>query len=119
MKIEIRARRFSLTDGLRQHVVRRIEYALRSYRVWVDRVEVQLGDVNGPRGGADKFCHVVVRLPSLPALVIRDLGVDLYAVISSAAERAGRTVGRRMAHRIRTKRRLGMRFESRVQFAGA
>jgi ribosome-associated translation inhibitor RaiA len=119
MKIEIQARCFALTEGLRQHVVRRIEYALKSYRIWVDRVEVQLGDVNGPRGGADKFCRVMVRLPHLPALVIRDLGGDLYAVISSAAERAGRTVGRRMAHRIRTKRRYGMRFASRVQFAGA
>lgn len=119
MKIDIQSRRFSVTDGLRQHVVRRIEYALRSYRIWVERVEVQLGDINGPRGGADKFCRVLVRLPHLPALVIRDLGGDLYAVISSAAERAGQTVGRRMAHRIRTKRRLGMRFESRIQFAGA
>ena len=119
MRIEIKARRFSLTEGLRQHVVRRVEYALRSYRIWVDRVEVQLGDVNGPRGGADKFCRVLVQLPQMRALVIRDLGGDLYAVISSAAERAGRTVGRRMAHRIRTKRRLGMRFESRLQFAGS
>lgn len=118
MRIEVRARRFGLTDGLRQHVVRSIEFALRSFRIWVDRVEVQLGDVNGPRGGQDKFCRVLVRLPHLPVLVIRDLGGDLYAVISSAAERTGRTVGRRMAHRIRTKRRLGMRFESRLQFGG-
>ncbi|HQR53449.1 MAG TPA: HPF/RaiA family ribosome-associated protein [Burkholderiales bacterium] len=109
MRIEIQARRFALTEGLRQHVIRRIEYALRSFRIWVDRVEVQVGDVNGPRGGADKFCRVMVRLPQLPALVVRDLGADLYAVISSAAERTGRTLGRRMAHRIRTKRRLGMR----------
>ena len=118
MRIEIQARRFSVTDGLRQHVVRRVEYALRSYRVWVDRVEVQLGDVNGPRGGADKCCRVMVRLRHLPALVVRDLGCDLYAVISTASDRIGRTVGRRMGQRIRTKRRFGMRFESRMQFAG-
>lgn len=118
MRIEIQARCFSLTEGLRGHVIRRIEYALRAYRLWVDRVEVHLGDVNGPRGGADKFCHVMVRLPHLPVLVIRDLGADLYAVIGSAAERTGRTVGRRLAYRIRTKRRLGMRFASRAQFAG-
>jgi ribosome-associated translation inhibitor RaiA len=118
MRIDVQARRFSVTEGLRQHVVRRVESALNSYRVWVDRVEVQLGDVNGSRGGDDKFCRVLVRLPNLPTLVIRDLGSDLYAVISSAAERAGRTVGRRMAHRIRTKRRLGMRWEARIQFAG-
>jgi len=119
MEIEVRARRLVLTDALRQHVVRRIELALSSNRIWVDRVEVQLGDVNGPRGAPDKFCRVLVRLRSLHALVVRDLGGDLYGVISSAAERAGLTVGRRMAHRIRTKRRLGMRFESRMRFAGA
>lgn len=117
MKIEIQTRRFSLTEGLRQHVVRRVEYALRSYRMWVDRVEVELGDVNGPRGGPGKFCRVMVRLPRLHVLVIHDLGADLYAVISSAAERAGHTVGRRLAHRTRIKRRHGMRFDARVQSA--
>lgn len=117
MRVEIQARRFALTEGLRQHVIRRIEYALRSFRIWVDRVEVQVGDVNGPRGGADKFCRVMVRLPQLPALVVRDLGADLYTVISSAAERTGHTLGRRMNQRIRTKRRLGMRRASRLQFA--
>jgi len=115
MKIEIHARRFSLTEGLREHVVRRIEYALRSYRMWVDRVEVELGDVNGPRGGPGKSCRVMVRLPKLHVLVIHDLGADLYAVISSAAERAGHTVGRRLAQRVRIKRRLGMRFDARVE----
>jgi ribosome-associated translation inhibitor RaiA len=119
IRIEIRARRFSLTEGLRQHVVRRMEYALRSHRMWVERVEVQVGDVNGPRGGVDKFCRVMIRLPRLPALVICDLGADLYAVISSAADRTAQAVGRRMGQRLRTKRRLGMRAESRLQFAGA
>ncbi|MGA8055807.1 MAG: HPF/RaiA family ribosome-associated protein [Burkholderiales bacterium] len=117
MKIEIHARRFLLTDGLRQHLVRRLECALQRYRVWIERVEVQLGDVNGPRGGADRFCRVLVRFPTLRALVIKDLGSDLYAVISSTADRAGRTVGRRMAQRIRTKRRFG--FESGARWANA
>lgn len=108
MKIEIKARRFALTEGLRQHVVRRLEHALQDYRVWVDRVEVRLGNGNSPRGGADKSCCVLVRLTTLPPLVIKDLGSDLYAVISSAADRAGRTVGCRMAQRIRTKRRFGL-----------
>lgn len=119
MKIEVQARRFSLTEGLRQHVVRRLEHALNRHRVWVDRVEVHLGDVNGPRGGRDKFCRVLVRFPTLPAMVIKHLGADLYAVISSAAERVGTNVGRRMAQRIHTKRRFGMRLTSRRQFAGA
>ncbi len=108
MKIEIQARRFTLTDGLRQHVVQRLESALQPYRLWVERVEVRLGDVNGPRGGADKFCRVLMRLPLLPPLVIRDLGSDLYAVISSAADRAGTTLGRRIEYRLQTKRRLGL-----------
>lgn len=119
MKIEIQARRFRLTEGLRQHVLRRLESALQRHRIWVDRVEVQLGDVNGPRGGKDKFCRVLVRFPALPAMVIKHLGADLYAVISSAAERAGANVGHRMAQRIQTKRRFGMDFKSRMQLAGA
>ena len=65
---------------------------------------VRLSDINGPRGGADKCCHIQVVLPQLPDVVIEDTEVDLYAAIDRAADRAGRTVDRRLArHRDRAR----------------
>jgi len=59
-------------------------------------VVVRLGDCNGPRGGADKFCKIQVLLEHAPPVLIEDTGADLYAVIDRAAERAGRNVAKNL-----------------------
>lgn len=115
MRISTQTQGFSLTEALREHITRRLDHALQRRRLWIRHVEVRLGDVNGPRGGVDKLCLVMVRTTRLPLMVIRDLGADLYAVIDRAADRVGRTVDRRIAERIRIKRLFGMRPESRAQ----
>ena len=104
MHIDIQARNFSLTNALSGHVKRRLAFALSSRDVHIQRVMVRLSDINGPRGGADKCCHIQVVLPQLADVVIEDTEVDLYAAIDRAADRAGRTVGRRLArHRDRAR----------------
>jgi ribosomal subunit interface protein len=97
MQIEIQARNFPLTDALRRHVERRLEFALSTRDDHIQRVRVRLYDINGPRGGADKCCHIMVTLAHLPDIVIEDTEVDLYTAIDSAADRANRTVGRRLS----------------------
>ena len=57
---------------------------------------VRLSDINGPRGGEDKCCHIQVALAHLPDVVIEDTEADLYAAIDRAADRAAHTVGRRL-----------------------
>jgi putative sigma-54 modulation protein len=97
MQIDIQARNFPLTNPLRGHVERRLGFALSTRDDHIQRVMVRLSDINGPRGGADKCCHIQVVLPHLPDVVIEDTEADLYAAIDRAVDRAGRTVGRRLA----------------------
>jgi len=97
MLIDIQARNFPLTDALRGHTKRRLGFALSVRDDHIQRVIVRLSDINGPRGGADKCCHIQVVLTQLADVVIEDTEVDLYAAIDRAADRAGRTVGRRLA----------------------
>ena len=97
MQLDIQARNFQLTKALRGHVERRLGFALSTRNDHIQRVLVRLSDINGPRGGADKCCHIQVVLPHLPDVVIEDTEADLYAAIDRAADRAGRTVGRRLA----------------------
>jgi len=96
MQIDIQARNFSLTTALRGHVERRLGFALSTRDDHIQRVMVRLTDINGPRGGADKCCHIQVVLAHLPDVVVEDTEVNLYAAIDRAADRAGRTVGRRL-----------------------
>jgi putative sigma-54 modulation protein len=96
MQIDIQARNFSLTNALRGHIERRLGFALSARDDHIQRIMVRLSDVNGPRGGEDKCCHIQVVLPQMTDVVIEDTEVDMYTAIDRAADRAGRTVGRRL-----------------------
>lgn len=99
MNIQIHAQDFTLTEGLRDHVARRLAYALNHGVDSVSRVVVRLSDVNGPRGGIDKRCDIEIRLKGSATIAIEDTEVDLYVAIDRATERAGRTLDRRLARR--------------------
>ena len=96
MQINIQARDFSLTDALRSHAERRLRFALGSCDDHIQRIAMRLSDINGPRGGADKRCHIQVVLKGLPDVVIEDIEADLYIAIDRATDRAGRTVVRKI-----------------------
>lgn len=104
MQIDIQARSFSLTEALRDYTKRRLGFALSSRNEHIQRVRVRLSDINGPRGGDDKQCHIQVILSHLPDVIIEDTEADMYDAIDRAVDRAGRTVGRRLS-RQRDKRR--------------
>ena len=99
MQIDIQARSFSLTDALRSHAEWRMQFALTFFDNHIQRVVMRLSDINRPRVGADKRCHLQVVLAGLPDVVIEDTEADLYAAIDRATDRAGRTVERRLARR--------------------
>lgn len=107
MQIDIHARNFSLTNALRSHIERRLGFALSTRNENIQRVKVRLSDINGPRGGEDKCCHIQVVLPRLPDVVIEDTEEDLYTAIDRAADRAGRTVGRRLSRQRDMERSSG------------
>ncbi|PLW70706.1 HPF/RaiA family ribosome-associated protein [Pseudohalioglobus lutimaris] len=105
MNIDIQARDFELTDALAQHVRRRLDFALSPRYEQIQQIQVRLGDVNGPRGGKDKCCHLYIVLPRMQDVVVEDTEVDMYVAINRAIDRAGRSVSRRLARqRVRPPR---------------
>ena len=97
MQMDIQSQGFSLTEGIRDYVMKRLAYTLAHGDAAITRIIVRLSDINGPRGGDDKRCLIEVRLKAASAVVIEDTEGDLYVAIDRAAERAGRTLGRRLA----------------------
>ena len=96
MQIYIQSHNFPLTRALKGHVERRLGFALSTKNEHIQKVMVRLSDINGPRGGEDKSCRIMVVLPHLKDVVIEDTKANLYSAIDQAADRAGRTVGRRV-----------------------
>lgn len=96
MQIDIQARSFTLTDALRSHTEHRLRLALTCCYSHIQRIVIRLSDINGPRGGVDKHCHLQVVLAGLPDVVIEDTEADMYVAINRAIDRAGRTLVRRI-----------------------
>ncbi len=106
MSIYIQARGFALTEPLEQYVLGRVRLALGNHLDNIDRLQVRLSDINGPRGGADKRCSVHIALPLQPDVVIEDVQTDMYDAVDSAVRRARHSVRRRLARmRAKVKRR--------------
>lgn len=108
MHIDIQARGLDLTQGLRDHTERRLNFALSWATYDVRQVAVQLSDVNGPRGGEDKRCCIQVALPGAQKIVIENTDANLYLAINRAVDRAERSIARRLERR-REHRRGGLR----------
>ena len=97
MQLDIQCRGFDLTDSLRDYAKKRLAYSLNCGDSHIARVIVRLSDINGPRGGKDKRCHLELRLKGLPEVVIEDTEADLYVAVDRAADRAGRALLRCLA----------------------
>jgi ribosomal subunit interface protein len=94
--MNIQASGFDLTEGLREHIERRLQFALSWASQDVRTITVRLFDINGPRGGEDKRCRIQVAFRATQDVVIEDTEADLYAAIDRAADRAERAVGHRL-----------------------
>ena len=109
MRIDIQARRFSLTRALRNHAERRVRIGLTRFDERIMKVSLWLSDVNGPKGGSDKNCQVQIVIPGKPDVVVEETQANLYVAINRAIERAGQTVVRKLdRQRTRVKRSTTM-----------
>jgi putative sigma-54 modulation protein len=98
MQIEIQAQNFSLTRSLRTQIEQQLESALKTCYRHIKHIMVRLSDVNGPRGGNDKRCHLELFLPGQAVVVVKT-EADLYAAINRAASRASRNAMRLLRRR--------------------
>jgi ribosomal subunit interface protein len=110
MRIEIQARGFALTDGLHDHVERRLQFALSWIGDEARTIRVCLFDVNGPRGGNDQRCRIEIPVRGLAEVIVEDGEADLYIAIDRAADRAERTLARRL-ERLREHRQRSQETE--------
>jgi ribosome-associated translation inhibitor RaiA len=104
MRLEIRRRGVEVTEELRDHLKERLRLALGRFARRMTSVRVYLRDVNGPRGGVDKTCRIVVELPPRGRVIVTGTDADIRAAITGTASRAGFAVKRHVKRR-RARRR--------------
>jgi len=107
MTIDIRFCGLESSESLRAHIIRRIRFQVRRLGRVLSAVVVRFSDVNGPKGGVDKRCQVLLRGPGHRPVMIEELGADAYATADIAVERAARAAGRGRDRARAARRRWG------------
>jgi len=93
MKIEIKKNNMSADLELQLYIERRIYFALSRFTHQIRTITVRLQDINGPKGGNDKKCQIVIRLKS-KTLILEGLEDNFFTAVDLTAARAQRGVSR-------------------------
>lgn len=96
MKISIKSQDMELTEDLREHVERRLRFALGWADDYLRQVSVRLSEERSPRGGQERRCRIQIQVPGASNIVVEDIEADVCVAIERAADRAGRSVARRL-----------------------
>ena len=99
MRTEITGLSFELTEPIVTHVRGQLAVALTPASIQIRRAAVRLRDQNGPRGGEDKSCRIIVWLPPRTAVAVEAVDRDLYAAVVRAAKKLREAVRRRLTRR--------------------
>ncbi|MEM9189238.1 MAG: HPF/RaiA family ribosome-associated protein [Myxococcota bacterium] len=97
MRIEVRARDFSVTEAISSYATERVRLSLSRFRPRVTRVTVRLANDQGPRGSLEKRCVVELRLTHLEPIAVSAVEASGYEAIDSAMQKAERAASRRLA----------------------
>lgn len=109
MRLLIQTQGLLLSREDRDLIRSRIQQAFGRFGRQTVGATLHLQDINGPRGGQDKDCQLVIELEDTTA-VITDRGADLKAVVNRAIHRAVQTIRRQLKHQqLRTRERVSLR----------
>src|SRR5262245_39749667 len=96
MNVQLRGQASQMSEALRSHAERCLEFALRRFGNRIDRVTVWVVAENDPRGGVDKGCRIDGGLRPTGSACAAETASDAYAAVGRAAGRIGRAVARRV-----------------------
>lgn len=89
MQVRFKSRHPQAHD-MRELAERRVRFVLRRLGWLVPRADVQLSDLNGPRGGVDKQCQVELRTSGAGSVVVASVASDWRTALDDALARAAR-----------------------------
>ena len=94
MFLELKSRGVEVEPSLREHIERRLMFALSRFGSRVSKVSVTLADNNGPKGGIDKSCQIVIRLHGVGEVIAEVVDSEWSIAVDRAMNRIGHNVSR-------------------------
>lgn len=84
---------------LPDHIERRLRFALSRFVGRIEKIVVFLHDSNGPKGGVDKVCRVLVKARGCGMIMAAVADADWITAVDRATTRIGRSVARQIERR--------------------
>ena len=94
MKITTQSQAITIGNRVRNQLRKRVLSALERFDHAIERVDVYLKDINGPKGGADKQVIMVIWMEDGQRLAGEATEANLHAAVASSADKAKRQVRR-------------------------
>lgn len=105
MQININSTDISIDAQLKKRLTQQFQFLCSKHDDSISRISLTLSDVNGPKGGNDKQCKVVVFLIGREEVVITERQSTLQRAIDRALQRTGFNLQQRLKRRHRLKHR--------------
>lgn len=86
------------------YINQRLSFALARTQHEVRSTAVTLSDVNGPKGGLDKQCKIVLKANGLKEIVISERQPDVHQAINRGIARASQNLARQLKRKQQSKR---------------
>lgn len=95
MFLEVKGFGLEVTDRLADFCRERLmEPLTRIYDREGARLEIELSDTNGPKGGLDKRCRITFEMPYTRSITVVEESADIFQAVDLAAHRFVRVVKR-------------------------
>ena len=95
MLIKIHSQDVSINDKLRGYIQTKLRLTLGLYHDKIQRTDIFLKDVNGPKGGKDIACKIKVKADGHTPFVSQQTTEDVVSSVNIAAHKIKRTASRR------------------------
>lgn len=107
MNIVIESSRSGAAPDWRRTVEQRVRLALHRLQGQVQQARISLRDINGPRGGVDKQCQILMTTAGHGQLVIVSRAEHAQGALNQALQRAMHALTRSWQRRRRPMRQTG------------
>jgi hypothetical protein len=95
MRVFIQTQGLILSRDEQEHIRQRLRQVLARFGERALGATLHLRDINGPRGGDDKDCHLVIEMEDTTA-VVRDRGSQVRALVERALHRATHSISKQI-----------------------
>ncbi|MFT5548260.1 MAG: putative sigma-54 modulation protein [Candidatus Azotimanducaceae bacterium] len=96
MNIQVNFRDIDKSSAAINQVSKRLSLAFARAKDSIQSVSIVVSDVNGPKGGVDKLCRILIKLAHQPDIVITENQAFISVAINRCITRARQSLSRKL-----------------------